>query len=197
MQKPSKDLPRSSEKEQDLAALIARISEGNESALGSFYDYTSRLVFGLALRILSNLAEAEEVTIEVYMQVWDKAIDYVPERSTPSAWLLMLTRSRAIDRLRASAKRRNMEESLEIEFPNSFADPEETILFAEKGRLIQDALSKLTPQQRKSIELAYFYGLTQSEISTRLGQPLGTVKSWIRLGMIKLREILSLFEESR
>ena len=197
MQKPSKDLSKFSEKEQDLAVLISSVSEGSESALSSLYNYTSRWVFGLALRILADVAEAEEVTLEVYMQVWDKAVDYDPERSTPSAWLLMLTRSRAIDRLRSTAKRNYMEESLEIEPSNSIAEPEETILFVEKSRIIQDALSKLTPQQRKSIELAYFYGLTQTEISSQLGQPLGTVKSWIRLGMIKLREILSSLDEIR
>ncbi len=197
MQKPSKDLRKFSTKELELAELISKISEGSESALSSFYDYTSRLVFGLALRILSDLTDAEEVTIEVYMQVWDKAVEYVPEKSAPSAWLLMLTRSRSIDHLRSSSRRKNIEESLVIEFPDSFADPEETIMFAEKRSLIQDALSKLTPPQRKSIELAYFYGLTQTEISDRLGQPLGTVKSWIRLGMIKLREILMSFEETR
>lgn len=197
MQKPSKVLSKFSEKEQDLAGLISSISDRSESALSSFYDYTSRWVFGLALRILADVAEAEEVTLEVYMQVWDKAVDYDPKRSTPSAWLLMLTRSRAIDRLRSNAKRNNMEESLEIDPSNSIAEPEETILFVEKSRIIQNALSKLTPQQRKSIELAYFYGLTQTEISSRLGQPLGTVKSWIRLGMIKLREILGSFDEIR
>ena len=197
MQKPSKGLSKFSEKEQDLTLLISRISEGSESALNSFYDFTSRWVFGLALRILADVAEAEEVTLDVYMQVWDKAVDYDHERSTPSAWLLMLTRSRAIDRLRSNAKRNYREESLEIDPSNSVAEPEERLLFVEKSRIIQDALSKLTPQQRKSIELAYFYGLTQTEISSRLGQPLGTVKSWIRLGMLKLREILGSFDASR
>ncbi len=195
MEELSKDLSKFSEKEQNLALLISKLADGDESVLSTLYDLTNRLVFGLALRILSDVAEAEEVTLDVFLQVWDKAVVYDPERSTPSAWLLMLTRSRAIDRLRSSVKRNIMEDLPESDVSSSIDDPEEMTLFVEQRQIVRKALSKLTPQQRESIELAYFYGFTQSEISKRLGQPLGTVKSAIRLGMIKLRELLSWSEE--
>ncbi|HXG30013.1 MAG TPA: sigma-70 family RNA polymerase sigma factor [Thermodesulfobacteriota bacterium] len=178
-----------------MANLISEIAEGSESALSTLYDLTNRLVFGLALRILSDVAEAEEVTLDVFMHVWDRAADYDPGRSTPSTWLLMLTRSRAIDRLRSGAKQTLLEDLSDTDVSSPEGDPEEKALFAEKREIVRNALSSLTPQQRKPIELAYFYGLTQSEISKRLGQPLGTVKSSIRLGMVKLRELLGLLEE--
>jgi RNA polymerase sigma-70 factor (ECF subfamily) len=196
MQKSSKNRSsRPSDQERDLANLISEIAEGSESALSTLYDFTNRLVFGLALRILSDVAEAEEVTLDVFMHVWDRAADYDPGRSTPSTWLLMLTRSRAIDRLRSGAKQTLLEDLSDTDVSSPEGDPEEKALFAEKREIVRNALSSLTPRQRKPIELAYFYGLTQSEISKRLGQPLGTVKSSIRLGMVKLRELLGLLEE--
>jgi RNA polymerase sigma-70 factor (ECF subfamily) len=177
--------------EQNWAMLISQIAQGNESALRTLYDHTSRLIYGLALRILADVSKAEEITIEVYMQVWRKAIDYDARRSTPSAWLFMLTRSRAIDRLRSDTQRNKLEGSLEVNILSPAANPEETTLMVEQRKLIQDALAKLTLQQRNVIELAYFSGLSQSEIASKLHQPVGTVKSWIRLGMMKLRELLS------
>jgi len=195
MQMLSKDISKLTEKEQNLAILISEVAEGSESALSELYDSTSRLVFGLALRILSSVSEAEEITLDVFMQVWDKAVVYDPERSSPSGWLLMLTRSRAIDRLRSGTKRGAMEELLEQDVSSPVDSPEEATIFLERSQMVRVALSKLAPQQREPIELAYFYGFSQSEISKRLGQPLGTVKSAIRLGMLKLREILSRSEE--
>jgi RNA polymerase sigma-70 factor, ECF subfamily len=189
------DLANFSTQEQNWAMLISQVAEGNESALGALYDGTSRLVYGLALRILADIAEAEEVTIEVYMQVWRKAGDYNPERSTPSVWLLMLTRSRAIDRVRSATKRSRREESLDIDVPTLGDDPEDAALAVERRQLIQNALAKLTPQQRRAIELAYFSRLSQSEIAVQMRQPIGTVKSLIRFGMIKLRELLGSLKE--
>ncbi len=140
------------------------------------------------------MSQAEEITIEVYMQVWRKAMDYDASRSTPSAWLFMLTHSRAIDGLRSDTQRNKLEESLEVNILTPAANPEETALIVEQRKLVQDALAKLT-LQRNAIELAYFSGLSQSEIANRLRQPVGTVKSWIRLGMIKLHELLSSLQE--
>jgi RNA polymerase sigma-70 factor (ECF subfamily) len=131
------------------------------------------------------------------MQVWKKAVEYDPKRSKPIAWLFMLTRSRAIDRLRSSSKRTKLEDSLDTDIPNSDTDPEEATLVVERSNQIRNALSKLTPQQRKAIELAYFNGLSQSEIAARLNQPIGTVKSWMRLGMLKLRELLGVLNEEK
>ena len=177
MPEPSYDLAKIPTHEQNLAMLIFRVAQGDESAISALYDGTSRLVYGLALRILADMAEAEEVTIEVYMQIWRKAVDYDPERGIPSAWLLMLTRSRAIDRLRSGTQQHRLEKLLEVDVLAPTADPEETALVVERRRLVQDALAKLAPQQREAIELAYFSGLSQSKIAVRLGQPLGTVKA--------------------
>jgi RNA polymerase sigma-70 factor (ECF subfamily) len=107
----------------------------------------------------------------------------------------MLTRSRAIDRLRSGSRRSKLEGSLEVDVPSSEINPEEATLVSQRRNLVRDALSKLTPQQRKAIELAYFYGLSQSEIAVKLKQPVGTVKSWMRFGMIKLRELLNPLKE--
>lgn len=190
MANPSYDLSKFSKQEERWASLLSEMAEGSESALGEFYDSTNHLVYGLTLRILGDVAEAEEVAIDVYMQVWNKASDFDPERGTPSGWFLMLTRSRAIERLRSGAKRRNLEESLLTEVINPKANPEERALESERRRMVKDAFTKLSSQQQQAIHLAYYLGLSQSEIATRLGHPIGTVKSWIRLGMIKLRDLL-------
>lgn len=186
-------------REQDWAALIRQMAEGDQSALAALYDGTSRLIYGLALRILGDPAMAEEVTIEVYMQAWRQAVSYDPGRGTPLAWLLTLARSRAIDRLRSRAEARRREILLEaaMVIPASTVDPEEASEAAERRRLVQTALTTLTPEQREVIELAYFSGLSHSEIAARFGQPLGTVKTRIRLGMMRLRELLAPLGERR
>lgn len=179
-------------REQEWEALIRPVAQGDQAALGALYDATSHLVYGLALRILGNTATAEEVTIEVYTQVWRQAAAYDPQRGTPSAWLFTLTRSRTIDRLRAEAQERRQEEPFEVvaAIPAAAPNPEEASVAAEQHRFIQAALAVLGPEQREAIELAYFSGLSHSEIAAKLGQPLGTVKTRIRLGMMKLRELL-------
>lgn len=181
-----------SDHERDLAILIAKIAKECESALKKLYDITITQVYGLAYRILHNQADADEVALDVFKQIWNKAPDYETSRGTASAWLITLTRSRAIDRIRSDTKRRTTNEPLYAD-SDSIDDhplPDETTEVREKREIIENALSELTPEQRQSIELAYFNGLSQNEISKRMNQPLGTVKSWIRGGMIKLREIL-------
>jgi len=181
-----------SDRERDLSILISKIAKGCESALKKLYDNTIAQIYGLAYRILNNQADADEVALDVFKQIWNKAPDYEPGRGTPSAWVITLTRSRAIDRIRSDTKRRTTNEPL-IADSDSIDDgplPDETRDMMEKRELIDKALSELTPQQRRSIELAYFKGLSQSEISKQMNEPLGTVKSWMRTGMIKLREIL-------
>ena len=179
-------------REQQWEVLIRQAAQGDQAALGALYDATSHLVYGLALRILGNTATAEEVTIEVYTQVWRQAAAYDPERGAPSAWLLTLTRSRAIDRLRSEAREPRQEQPLEMAaaVPTATPNPEEASVVAEQRRLVQAALATLAPEQREAIELAYFSGFSHSEIAARLGQPLGTVKTRIRQGMMKLRELL-------
>jgi RNA polymerase sigma-70 factor (ECF subfamily) len=186
--------------EQRLKALIARMVQGEQAALAELYDETSALVYGLALRILRDQCAAEDVTIEVYIQAHRQASHYDPQRGTPSAWLLTLTRSRAIDRLRLETLRRRHEESLDetMTVASLDGDPEECSASTELRRIVRHALARLTPEQREAIEIAYYSGLSHSEIAAKLGQPLGTVKTRIRTGMMLLREHLRpLLDEAR
>jgi RNA polymerase sigma-70 factor (ECF subfamily) len=171
---------------------IERAASGDEEALAGLYDESGGLVYSTALRILGNEADAEEVTLEVYSQVWRCAPDFDRNRGAAGAWLAMLARSRAIDRLRSGAARR----AKEREMPESrdFSDPgilpDEAGAASEQRRMIQAALGALSPEQREIVELAYFSGLSHSELAARLGQPLGTVKTRIRLAMMRLRKLL-------
>ena len=190
MTMPSADTTGLPEIERELRELLRKIARGCESAFGKLYDRTIAQVYGLALKILRSKTEADEVSVDVFKQIWDKAFDYTPDRGTPTAWLIMLTRSRAIDRLRSDTKRKSLQDTLHDDIPSPAGPPDESTETREKRALIEKALSELTPKQRESIELAYFYGLTQTEISDRMKEPLGTVKSWMRAGMVRLREII-------
>lgn len=182
------------------AILIEKVAAGDDSALASLYDSTSRMIFGLLLRILNNAAAAEEVLIDVYVQVWRQASSYDRRRGSPMAWLIMIARSRAIDRLRSSRHEREREEPLGAISTSlsGGSNPEEAAAASELSSLVRSALSALSPEQREVIELAYYSGLSHSEIAEKLRQPLGTVKTRIRLGMMKLRELLKpIFKEAR
>jgi RNA polymerase sigma-70 factor (ECF subfamily) len=187
-------------REAALAALVARAAQGDHQALAALYDETSALVYGLALRILRDQQAAEDVTIDVYAQVYQQGSRYDANRGTPAAWLVTVTRSRALDRLRQETQRREREEPLEATpcLPSRTAGPEEDSATTEVWRLVQRALARLTPEQRQVIELAYYAGLSHHEIAAKLGQPLGTVKTRIRTGMMLLRERLrSLLPEAQ
>jgi RNA polymerase sigma-70 factor (ECF subfamily) len=173
-----------------LNALIGRIAQGDQAALGTLYDRTSATVYGLAVKILRNESAAEEVTIEVYMQVFRQAWTYKAERGSPLAWLVTLTRSRAIDRLRSERRRRLREDPIEtIEaMPATSIDPVDSVLADESQRAVRLAVGALSPEQRRVIELAYYTGMSHREIAEALGQPLGTVKTRIRTAMLALRD---------
>ncbi|HEX8174316.1 MAG TPA: sigma-70 family RNA polymerase sigma factor [Pyrinomonadaceae bacterium] len=180
-------------REQEWAALVERMALGDESALSSLYDRSSRLIFGLLLRILNDSGLAEEVLLDVYMQVWRQAGKYDRLRGKPLAWLVTIARSRAIDRLRSMRQEEMRKESLDaaggqaVALTTAFEDP---TVAPERQRLVRGALDSLPPEQRQVIEMAYYLGLSHSEIAARLGQPLGTIKTRTRLGMMKLREQL-------
>lgn len=190
MDEREEKLSKLSEAERDLAMLISKIARGCESALKKLYDNTISQVYGLAYKILSNKPDADEVAMDVFKQIWNKAPDYEPGRGSPSAWLITVTRSRAIDKIRSDTKRRTTNEPLLTDTEDNNPLPDESTLVREKRDRIERALSELSPKQRESIELAYFKGLSQSEISKQMNEPLGTVKSWMRSGMLKLKEIL-------
>lgn len=188
---PAPTAAESSRTEPDWTGLLRRASGGDHDALAEFYDRTSHLVYGLALRILGHREAAEDTVIEVYAQAWRDAKTYDPQRGTPCSWLLNLTRSRAIDLLRAR-KRERANDPLESAYEVHAAtpDPEEATADAERHRFVRSALTRLSGEQREAIELAYFRGLSHTEIADQLGQPLGTVKTRIRLGMMRMRELL-------
>jgi RNA polymerase sigma-70 factor (ECF subfamily) len=142
--------------EQDWRRLLQQIAQKDQEALGTFYDATSSLVYGLALRILRDVPVAEEVTIAVYTYVWRQAASYDPQRWQPSAWLFMLTRSRALDYLRTRPQGQKLLHAPEEARSSSAAlHPEDSLVLTELRRLMQDALAKLIPEQRRVIELAY------------------------------------------
>lgn len=171
--------------------LLRRVAAGDETALTEMYDRASKLVYGLALRVLRDTGEAEEVMQEVFLQVWHRAAAHDPARGSATAWLVMLTRSRAIDRLRAGRRVReqaSMEEMPGFDPASEAADPEEQAGVAQIGRKVREALAQLPAEQRRALELAYYEGLSHGEIAERLAAPLGTVKTRIRAGMMRLRE---------
>ena len=172
-----------------LVLLVEQAAGGDREALSALYEETSARVFGLASRILRDQSAAEDVVIDVYMQLHRGTARYDAVRGHPLAWLMMLTRSRAIDRLRADASRRRFETPAEVAtLPASLeSGPEEWTEAGQLRRAVSRALGKLSPEQRQLISLAYYGGFSQSEIAEKLGLPLGTVKTRIRAGMSVLR----------
>jgi RNA polymerase sigma-70 factor (ECF subfamily) len=162
--------------------LLRRIAGGDHKALGEAYDLYAGMAYGLALRILRDATEAEDVVQEVFVQAWRQASRYDPERGSPEAWLCTMARTRALDRLRRRVSRR--EEPSEAA-PNASGVPR-----TEEALAVRSALQGLPEDQRRALELAYYEGLTQTEIARHLGEPLGTIKTRIRSGMIRLREAL-------
>ncbi|HSQ51582.1 MAG TPA: sigma-70 family RNA polymerase sigma factor [Nitrospiraceae bacterium] len=175
--------------------LLARVVKGDQQAFSQLCDHSSTLLFTLAVRILGNREEAAELLQDVYLEVWRKVSRYDVGRGTPIAWLVTLTKSRAIDRLRARASRGyRATNPLEAETVAQMADPGpsplETQADQELRMAVGTAVGELPQAQQQAIELAYYEGLSHTEIAARLNQPLGTVKTRIKLGMSKLRESL-------
>ena len=178
-------------REAEWTAFVQQAAAGEHAALANLYDASSHMVFGLALRILGDRDAAEDAVVEVYAQAWKDAKTYDPRRGTAASWLLTLTRSRAIDMLRAR-RRDQVTDPIESasDVRSATPDPEEATTVAERQRFVRGALSDLSVEQRQAIELAYFSGLSHTEIALKLGQPLGTIKTRIRLGMLRMRELL-------
>jgi len=172
----------------DAAQLITRMAQGDRSGLEQFYDRYAQLVFNLVMRILRNRPDAEEVLQEVFLQAWRSAARYDPSRGSAEAWLIMMARSRAIDALRKGRRAPDRPEAAPLpEVPAPSADVPEAM---EARTFVTSALEGLTSTQREVLELAFYGGLSQTEIAARIGAPLGTVKSRTRMALERLRETL-------
>jgi RNA polymerase sigma-70 factor (ECF subfamily) len=177
--------------EEEWLKLVRAISGDDQRAMYSLYEQTHRIVFTLIARITMNRETAEEVTLDVFYDVWRKASTYDPANGSVVGWIMNQARCRAIDRLRFDQRKKRVNT-----YPHSLRpttdviDPQQACLFEEQSRVLQDALNVLSTEERKTIETAFFSELTYEETARELNQPLGTVKTRIRSGLEKLREAL-------
>ena len=185
----------------DDEKLIGLITQRQEAALAQLYDRYNRLVFSLALAIINDRAVAEEITLDVFMRVWQKAATYRPDQAKVSTWLTHIARHHAIDVLRRQAVRADQYAvDWEDALPQpkvSEDDPQENAELAQQRERVQAALAKLPEDQKQALTLAYFNGYTQSQIADMLKQPLGTIKTRLRLAMQKLRGFLQEEESAK
>lgn len=177
-------------RDDDWAGLVARIARGDTVALADLYDRSAAPVHGLVVRILGDVTAAEDVTLDVYVQVWREAARFDADRGSARSWVFLLARSRAIDHLRRTRsidahERAVVERTVPLA---AMPTPEESAVIGQRRRIVERACARLAAEQRHVIELAYFGGLSHSEIATTLGEPLGTVKTRIRAGMQRLRD---------
>ncbi len=181
------------------AQLLEAITEGDEQALAALYDRYGSILFGLLLRILHDRAEAEDVLQEIFLRVWQRASDFDEQRGRVFTWLVTIARSRAIDRLRSlNSRERVAEEASRESVPSMTTNALADTLASEQREIVALALAEIPEEQRRTLLLAYFEGLTQSEIALRTGEPLGTVKTRTRAGLARLRVILrKVLESSR
>ncbi len=175
------------------ASLLQRIAAGDQQALATAYDQASSVVYGMALRMLLDPRDAEEAMMDAFLYVWRKAGTFNPALGSPTVWLIIIARCRILDRLRAQKTRRQYEESLgeDWEAPSTTPDAEAFAIAQHDGNIVRTALAQLSPSQKQAIELAYFQGMTHQEIVEVTGRPLGTVKTQIRQGLLKLRCLLA------
>ncbi len=186
--------------ESEGAELLSRVARHkDEAAFSRLYDLSVPLLFGLACRMVGPGVDAEDVLQEVMLQVWNRAAAFDPDKGSARVWLVVLTRSRCLDKLRRRGTRR----SHEVAGLDGVAEPQDdepsasqTLEQAEARAMVRKALAALPDEQRRTLEIAYFEGLTQSEIAERTGEALGTVKTRMRLGMMKLMESLKSFQQS-
>ena len=170
-------------------ALVAAVARADEDALGALYDRFGKVAYGLAFRVLQDPALAEDAVQEAFLQAWRGAGAYDPERAKASTWLLTFVHRRAVDLVRREERRRTVQIDPLPEPSGSGADEE--VVARSRREIVQDALRRLPTEQREAIELAYYGGLTQSELAAQLGQPLGTIKSRMFTGLQRLQTLLT------
>ena len=186
------DKAKSPVSEKEWVGLVQSVAAGDQYALRALYERTHRIVFTLIVRITNNRETAEEVTLDVFLDVWRRASKYDAAAGSVVGWIMNQARSRAIDRLRFEQRKKRVNHLADDPLPATAPHgPHEDFVFEEQGRLLRDALTALAPNERQAIEVAYFSELTYSEAAARLNQPLGTVKTRIRSGLGKLRRALA------
>lgn len=177
--------------EAEWAALVVAIASGEQAALHALYDRAHRMVFTLAVRITGNRETGEEVTLDVFHEVWRRAPEYHPANGTVLGWVMNQARSRAIDRLRFEQRKKRVDP-----YPDDASegietlDPRDLLQLKQEGDAVRTALSVLTAEERRAVEAAFFSGLTHAEVAVELEEPLGTIKTRIRTGLKKLRKAL-------
>ena len=174
--------------------LLKRIGQGDRVSFEELYDRFSGVLFSTAYRMLKNQEASEDVLQDVFIQIWNKAPLYNPTRGRPMTWAITLTRNKAIDLLRSTQRRGNLQDSVQHELATfeQFDDRSsfDAVASVETNKLVRDAMRKLSKDQREAIELAFFSSMTQTEIAEHLNAPLGTIKARIRRGMMALREMI-------
>jgi RNA polymerase sigma-70 factor (ECF subfamily) len=178
------------------AAILASAEDETrvaEQAMAELYDGCGRVVYSLIYRIVRDSGVTEDLVQETFLRVWNQAHGFDASRGSLGAWLLAVARNRAIDWLRSAAGRaeRSVWESHEQERPGGYRDMEKVVISSDQARRVRQAMEKLNERQRAVIEMAYFEGLSQTEMAERMGQPLGTVKTWVRNALKNLREELA------
>jgi RNA polymerase sigma-70 factor, ECF subfamily len=176
-----------------LPALVAQMAQGRQEALAALYDETSPLLNGLLRRMLENPEDAEEILLDVYLKAWKNAAAYSDQRGSVQAWLVIMARNAAIDRIRqhrAQPRAVGLDVDNGIDPVSPDESPETQTAALQRTRRIRAVIAQLPAEQREAVELAFFAGLTHIELAERLGEPLGTIKSRIRMGLIRLRSLL-------
>jgi RNA polymerase sigma-70 factor (ECF subfamily) len=173
------------------AGLVRAIAAGDQQALHALYAQTHRIVFTLIMRIVSNRETAEELTVDVFYDVWRRASAYDPANGSVIGWILNQARSRALDRLRFEQRKKRVDDPGASLPQAAERDPQEAVAAKEQARRLQGALQVLTPNERTAIETAFFSELTYIEAAARLNEPVGTVKTRLRSGLTKLRQLLA------
>ena len=181
----------------DELQLVERLRAQDQTALNTLYERYSKVVYAIALRIIGQAADAEDVVVDSFWQVWQQAASYDASRGQLRTWIVTIARSRALDRLRV-LRRSPLADAEEVDVAGremaGADDPEQTAWLSQQSSIVRTALASLPREQRQALELAYYHGLSQSEVAERLGEPLGTIKTRIRLGMMKLREQLQVLQ---
>ena len=185
-------IPSAPERGSVDSGLIRRLQSGETEAFAELYDRYSGLIYGLILRMVRNPAVAEDILQEVFLKVWRSASTLDAEAPSPGPWLIVVARRHTLDYLRSGQNQRELRSGPlgEHDPPSQLSLAEADFELEERGQLIRNGLARLESRQRQVLELAYFEGLTQTEMAEALGQPLGTVKSWVRVALKNLKKVL-------